>query len=168
MKNIWPLILILALGLLGFQYQQNQAQEARFEKQLAKLSYRDQKSGGKAKDDPYLAGPVKNTIIKSAKDLQGCYLTLLKTKPTVTAGKLKLDWQINPEGGVFSAGVVSNELGDVKFGDCVVGKIKNLQFPIPPSGISKYVEHSLYFKDEAALAADEAARKAGPLVQLNK
>jgi len=145
--------------------RETQAQLALLRQQMAQPQ---PGSGDRKAEDPYLSGPVKNAILKAAPSLQQCYLDLLKTKPSVTSGKLHLDWQINKEGKVLEAGVVQNQLENKAFGDCVVQKIAGLHFPPPPFGQTKYVEHSLFFKDEAALKEAERERAQGPLVQLPK
>ncbi|MDX2470764.1 MAG: AgmX/PglI C-terminal domain-containing protein [SAR324 cluster bacterium] len=123
---------------------------------------------GNPKDDPYLNHQVKNTIVKKAKELQICYKDFLKTSPKNTSGTIKLDWQVQADGKVAVPGIIHNGLEDKNFGECVLAQITSLTFPPPPSGNTKYVEHSLHFNDEAALAADDKRKKEGPLVQLKK
>ncbi len=155
---------LLSLIAGGGLYQQNKDMQSQLN--LIQQARPQASSDTKKGEDPYLAGPVKNSIIKAAAQIQSCYLDLLKTKPKVTAGKLHLDWQIDSNGKVFGAGVIQNQLQNPRFGDCVVGKISAIHFPPPLFGRSKYVEHRLNFKDQAQLKADQAARKQGPLVQL--
>ena len=123
---------------------------------------------GEPEKDPYLTRQVKNTIMKRAKALQACYKSFLQISPKVTSGMVKLDWQVIADGKVTGAGVVRNDLQNESFGNCIVTEIESIKFPPPPSGRSKYIEHSLHFKDEAALEQDKKDRKAGPLVQLKK
>ncbi len=141
---------LLALGVAGMLYLENQG----IKQQLAQLQQQiiltQPGPGGRKAEDPYVTGPVKNSILKAAKSIQTCYLEYLKTKPSITAGRLKLDWQIDGQGKVFGAGVVQNELGNEALGNCVLGKIASITFPPPPAGLSKYIEHSLHFKEETA------------------
>ncbi|OGG99126.1 MAG: hypothetical protein A2600_04955 [Candidatus Lambdaproteobacteria bacterium RIFOXYD1_FULL_56_27] len=162
--------ILLGLVLVGaaWLYQQNRETQAQLALLRQQMAQPQPGSGDRKAEDPYLSGPVKNAILKAAPSLQQCYLDLLKTKPSVTSGKLHLDWQINKEGKVLEAGVVQNQLENKAFGDCVVQKIAGLHFPPPPFGQTKYVEHSLFFKDEAALKEAERERAQGPLVQLPK
>lgn len=168
--NLWIPWVLLGLVLVGavWLYQQNRETQAQLALVRQQLAQPQSGPGDRKAEDPYLAGPVKNAILKAAPSLQQCYLDLLKTKPKVTAGKLHLDWQIDQEGKVLEAGVVQNQLESPAFGDCVVQKLNGIHFPPPPFGQNKYVEHSLFFKDEAALKEDELARAQGPLVQLPK
>ncbi|MDT8446360.1 MAG: AgmX/PglI C-terminal domain-containing protein [bacterium] len=166
MNKLLLLLLGLALLTAGFLFWQNQQTQQALVQMQQQMQRSAMSPEGKKGEDPYLAGPVKNSITKAAGELQACYLDLLKTKPEITAGKVHLDWQIDGEGKVFGAGIVQNQLGDKAFGDCVVQKISVIRFPQPPFGQPKYVEHSLFFKDQAALKADAEARQQGPLVQL--
>ncbi len=165
----WALSLLsfLALGYLFYQNQDMQAQLIQMQQQRP-MRAQQPTAKGKDSEAPYLASQVKNSIIKSAKPIQACYLALLKTKPKITSGKLKLDWQIDSKGRVLGAGVIKNQLQNPEFAICVTQKIAAIRFPPPPYGQTKYVEHSLLFKDEGALELDRKARAQGPLVQVKK
>ena len=165
MKGNWVAILLL-LAVVGYLYQENQDTKQLLQ-QMQQRQPNQMQPQETAKDDPYLKSQVKNTIAKNAKAIQKCYLDLLKTKPKVTAGQLKLDWQIDAEGKVFGAGVIFNQLGNEAFGNCTLDHIKKIRFPVPPVA-PKYIEHSLYFKDEAQLEKERKDRAEGPLKMMKK
>ena len=107
-----------------------------------------EKKSGRPDEDPYIRGPVKNTIIKKYMDLQVCYKTFLEKKPKVTDGRVSIDWQIKPDGTVKSPELVSSQLDNPELQNCMIEKIKSWNFPEPPEGTNKYVEHTFNFKKE--------------------
>lgn len=73
--------------------------------------------------DPYIAGLVKNRILKGYPELHSCYKAFLETKPAQKSGKLRIDWQIATSGRVISPEVVTTDLGNKPFETCVTRKI---------------------------------------------
>lgn len=110
----------------------------------------------KPEDDPYIVNQVKNTIIKRSGTIQQCYNEFLERKPEKFEGRVKMDWKIEPDGGVSGAEKVTAEFGDEKFWNCMKSKISEWEFPDPPMGQQKYVAHKFFFKKN-----DEEAKKDG-------
>lgn len=106
--------------------------------------------------DPYEKEQVKNTLTKSAKEFQECYLEYLKTKPTKTSLQVKIDWQIQANGSASSAGVINSE--DESVGKCLVSKINEVNFPPPPEGRPYYVAHTFTFKTVEQLEKEQKER----------
>ena len=104
-----------------------------------------------AEVDPYIKGPVKNTILKSARDLQSCYLHLLEANPKAS-GNITLDWTIGVNGGAQKVQVVRSQITDASFQSCLTEKISAMSFPAPPKE-NYYIEHTLTFKDEKDVKA---------------
>lgn len=107
--------------------------------------------------DPYEKEQVKNTLTKSAKEFQECYLEYLKAKPSKTSLQVKIDWQIQANGTPNSAGVVNSE--DENVGKCLVSKIKDITFPPPPEGRPYYVAHTFTFKTVEQLEKEKKERE---------
>lgn len=106
--------------------------------------------------DPYEKEQVKNTLTKSAKEFQECYLDYLKAKPTKTNLQVKIDWQIQANGSASSAGVINSE--DESVGKCLVSKINEVNFPPPPEGRPYYVAHTFTFKTVEQLEKEQKER----------
>ena len=110
---------------------------------------RQQGGGSGGGQVSYLKGAVKNTIVKHAQSIQGCYLSLIESTPELPdSGKVMADWQINSGGKVFEAGVVSDEFSNKEFQACLREKIGEIIFPAPPSVRPVYVEHTFLFRKE--------------------
>ena len=74
---------------------------------------------------------------------------MIERSPEVpVSGKVLLDWQIDPSGTVFEAGVVRDEFSNSEFKDCLETNISRIVFPNPPSRNSVYVEHTFLFRKE--------------------
>ena len=72
---------------------------------------------------------------------------MIERSPEVpVSGKVLLDWQIDPSGTVFKAGVVRDEFSNAEFQDCLETNISRIVFPNPPSRNSVYVEHTFLFR----------------------
>jgi len=95
---------------------------------------------------PYHAREVRNTITKRQNMLQTCYLSFLKTKPEKTDGMLHLDWMIQSNGHVKNVEVISSELPNKSFSQCLTREIATWKFPPPPAGSPTYVDHEFRFK----------------------
>ena len=97
--------------------------------------------------DPYLAGPVKNTLRKETGAMQKLWLAYLQKANAKEEGVVELDWRITPDGNVSHAGVVSSDLADKELEEGLVRLIAQLNFP-PPGAAQKYVTHKFNFKKE--------------------
>ena len=139
--------LIVAMIYLGYELTETRKENQEIVQQL--LQVRQQGGGSGEGQEAYLKGAVKNTIVKHSQSIQGCYLSLIESTPDIPeSGKVLVDWQIDPRGKVFEAGVVRDEFSNMEFQSCLGKKISNIVFPAPPSGRSIYVEHTFVFRKE--------------------
>ncbi|AFM12206.1 AgmX/PglI C-terminal domain-containing protein [Turneriella parva] len=135
----------LAVAVAAFLFFENRRQNA----QIVELLQRAQTSGtaDKKQADPYLAGPVKNRVLKGYPEVQACYKTYLAANPAKQTGKLRVDWQISTSGRTIAPEIVLSDFAAQQFESCVVTKIAEWRFPEPP--VTKYVEHTFRFEDKA-------------------
>ena len=132
---------------LGYELTETRRENRELVQQL--LQVRQQVGGTEEVQKIYIKGSAKNTIVKHSQSIQGCYLSLIESTPDIPeTGKVLVDWQIDPEGKVFEAGVVRDEFSNMEFQSCLGKKISNIVFPAPPSGRSIYVEHTFLFRKE--------------------
>ena len=108
----------------------------------------DGKSGAKQKT-PYEMNQVRNTITKNTSKVKACYGQFLNTKPTSTDGKVLVDWQIQPDGRVRRAEIVSTELAQPVLERCLTDSIKTWVFPEPPSSHDVYTSFLFIFNNGA-------------------
>jgi hypothetical protein len=142
-------VLLAALAYFAYELTETRKENQELVQQL--LQVRQQVGGSGEGQEAYLKGAVKNTIVKHAKSIQGCFLSLIESTPELPqSGKVLVDWQIDSGGKVFEAGVISDEFSNKEFQSCLGTKISGIVFPAPPSGRSIYVDHSFIFKNEEA------------------
>ncbi len=140
-------VLLVALAYFGYELSETRKENRELLQQL--LQVRQQGGGSGEGQEAYLKGAVKNTIVKHAQSIQGCYLSLIESTPELPdSGKVMADWQIDPRGEVFEAGVVRDEFSNKEFQTCLKTNIGGIVFPAPPSGRSIYVEHTFLFRKE--------------------
>ena len=143
-----PLAWLLALGLgavvvwQGFQLQR--LEDALREQPRQRASQQSRDSGGR-ESDPYLQKQVKNTLTKRQSQFRDCYTSFLTTEPETKSGRVVLDWQIQPDGDVLRAEVVRSDFPEATLGECLRDEVAKLVFPPPPSGTTRYVEHTFRF-----------------------
>ena len=141
------LVILAALIYLADELKETRRQNQELVQQL--LQVRQQVGGSGEGQEAYLKGAVKNTIVKHAKSIQSCFLSLIESSPDILeSGKVLVDWQIDSKGKVFEAGVVRDEFSNKKFQTCLKTNIGGIVFPAPPSGRSIYVEHAFLFRKE--------------------
>ena len=141
------MIILLAVVYLGYELTETRKENRALVEQL--LQVRQQGGGSGEGQEAYLKGAVKNTIVKHAGSIQKCFLSMIERSPEVpVSGKVLLDWQIDPSGTVFEAGVVRDEFSNAEFQDCLETNISRIVFPNPPSRNSVYVEHTFVFRKE--------------------
>jgi len=139
-------LIILAALYVGYELTETRRENRALVEQL--LQARRQ-GGSEQGQESYLKGAVKNTIVKNAESIQGCYLSLIESTPDIPeSGRVLVDWQIDSKGKVFDAGVVRDEFSNKEFQTCLGTKIGEIIFPIPPSRNTVYVEHTFLFKNE--------------------
>lgn len=94
---------------------------------------------GKVQDQaPDVDGTLDPSIVakevrKRLGAVRTCYERALKRNPQL-AGKIQICFTIGPTGGVTSANVDSDTMGDSEVGDCIVDNIKRWRFPAPEGG----------------------------------
>ena len=141
------MFLLAALIYLGYELSETRKVNQELVQQL--LQSRQQGGGSGEGHEAYLKGAVKNTIVKHAKSIQSCFLSLIESSPDIPeSGKVLVDWQIDPGGKVFEAGVIRDDFSNKEFQTCLGTKIGGIVFPAPPSGRSIYVEHTFLFRKE--------------------
>ena len=141
------LVLLAALVYLGYELTETRRQNRELIQQI--LQVRQQVGESREGQEAYLNGAVKNTIVKHAKSIQGCYLSLIEyTLELPESGKVLVDWQIDSGGKVFDAGVIRDEFSSKEFKACLREKIGEIIFPAPPSVRPVYVEHTFLFRKE--------------------
>ncbi|SVC58977.1 uncharacterized protein METZ01_LOCUS311831, partial [marine metagenome] len=141
------MFLLAALVYLGYELTETRRENRELVQQL--LQVRQQVGGSGEGQEAYLKGAVKNTIVKHAKSIQSCFLSLIESTPELPErGKVLVDWQIDPVGKVFEAGVIRDEFSNKEFQTCLKTNIGGIVFPAPPSGRSIYVEHTFLFRKE--------------------
>ena len=155
MNSKWFLLLTVLLSLFllaAMIYLSYELNETRRENQvLVQQILQVRQQGGKSGEgqESYLKGAVKNTIVKHAQSIQSCFLKLIESNPDIPeSGRVLVDWQIDPGGKVFEAGVIRDEFSNKEFQTCVGSEIGDIVFPATPSGRSVYVEHTFVFRKE--------------------
>ena len=106
--------LMAALVYLGYELSETRKENQDLVQQL--LQVRQQDGGSGEGQEAYIKGAVKNTIIKHAKSIQSCFLKLIESNPDIPeSGKVLVDWQIDPVGKVFEAGVIRDEFSNKEY-----------------------------------------------------
>jgi TonB family protein len=106
------------------------------------------KSGPGNTADPYVSGPVKNTLRKNAAAMQQLWLDYLKQPQAKDSGYVEIDWRIDSEGRVSKVGLIHSEFADKSLDEGLVRIIQQLDFP-PPGEAQRYVAHKFVFKKDA-------------------
>ena len=141
------LFLLAAMIYLGYELNETRRENQVLVQQI--LQIRQQGGGSGEGQEAYLKGAVKNTIVKHAKSIQSCFLSLIESSPDILeSGKVLVDWQIDSKGKVFEVGVVRDEFSNKEFHACLREKIREIIFPAPPSVRSVYIEHTFLFRKE--------------------
>jgi len=157
-------VLILAVLIGGvLLYQQNQNLNTQLITMQARMSAMMQQSrsggDGKKQEDPYIAGAVKNTILKHYSDVGAIYKHYLAGKPQKKDGKIKVDWQITVDGRVLEAGLIFSELdAGSSMEKELLRDIASWHFPPPPSGMNRYVAHTFQLRSKP-LSKEEMERQ---------
>ncbi len=113
-------------------------------------------SGG-GKEDPYISGAVKNTILRHYTEIGSIYKRYLSLHPRRKSGKVRVDWQIAPDGRVIDPGIVISELdAGSRLETGLLAAIAAWHFPPPPSGMRRYVAHTFVFRDHPMTDAEKA------------
>lgn len=86
-------------------------------------------TSGPKKELPPEKEDVRSIIMSHVGDVSDCYVTALKKNPKL-AGKLVLQWEVNPIGDPKNIQVI--QAVDPKMDKCIVGKLQSWAFPPPP------------------------------------
>ena len=145
MKKDKTIIVVSLFGLIiiGFLFYNQYV--IRKENLALREMLSSQGSNDPKKNDPYIANPVKNQIIKGSKELKTCYKAYLAKNPKIREGSIKIDWQIDTDGDVVNPEVIFSQLADKTFEKCLIENIKQWKFPEPI--VKKYVSHLFRFND---------------------
>lgn len=84
----------------------------------------------KPKELPPEKEDVRSIIISHVGDVSDCYIAALKKNPNL-AGKLVLEWEVNPIGDPKNVQVIQSL--DAKMDKCIVKKLETWAFPLPPN-----------------------------------
>ena len=139
---------LLALGLgavVIWQGLQLQRLEEALREQPRQRASQPSRDSGRREADPYLQKQVKNTLTKRQSQFRECYTSFLTTEPETKSGRVVLDWQVQPDGSVLRPEVVRSELPQATLGECLRDEVARMTFPPPPSGATRYVEHTFRF-----------------------
>ena len=140
------LIILLAALYLGYELTETRKKNQVLIQQLLKS---ENNVGTGERQESFLKGAVKNTIVKNAQSIQSCFLKLIESTPDIPeSGRVLVDWQIDSEGKVFEVGVIRDEFSNKEFQACLREKIREIIFPAPPSVRSVYIEHTFLFRKE--------------------
>jgi len=137
------LLTLLGSLVVGYLIYQNRS----LQNQIHVLSERSAPTkDGRPAVDPFIAGPVKNRILKGYGELSHCYKEYLATNPVKKSGNVRIDWQITTSGKPVSPEVVITDFANKPFEACITQKIAAWSFPEPV--VKKYVEHTFKFDEK--------------------
>ena len=134
--------LVALVASLGYYFGQKQAPS-----HALPQSAQSGVPGHKAAD-PYLAGPLKNTLRKNASALQQPWLQYLNEASAKPEGRIELDWHVDAEGKPSRVSVISSDFQNSQFESGLMRVIEQMSFP-PAGQAQRYVSHTFVFKREA-------------------
>lgn len=98
--------------------------------------------------DPYIAGPLKNTLRKNALALQQPWLDYLKLAAAKPDGRIELDWNLDAQGKPSRVSLIRSDFQNSQFETALMRAIEHMEFP-PTGQEQRYVSHTFAFKKEA-------------------
>ncbi len=102
-------------------------------------------SGGGAAEEGLTRDEVARVIHSHMNEIRYCYETGILRNPTLS-GKLLVDFKINGSGRVPAAGITEASLQDEGVRRCLLGKLREWQFPLPRGGVQVAVSYPFIFK----------------------
>ena len=96
-------------------------------------------------DEGLTKDEVAKVIHSHLSEIRYCYESAILKDPTL-AGKVMIDFKINPTGIVPNAGVSEATLTDHQVSNCLLGKLKTWKFPQPRGGVYVAVSYPFVFK----------------------
>lgn len=140
---VMAVVLVLALvGAAGYYLGQSRAAPA------APPSNAYRGGPGQKGVDPYVAGPLKNTLRKNALTLQQPWLQYLKEPSPKSEGSIELDWTLDEQGKPSRVNVIRSDFANPTYEAGIVQAVAKMEFP-PPGVAQRYVSHTFVFKKEA-------------------
>jgi hypothetical protein len=88
---------------------------------------------------------VAKVIHSHMNEIRYCYESAILKDPTL-AGKVLIDFKINANGVVPSAGIAENSIADAQVGNCLSSKLRTWKFPQPRGGVVVAVSYPFIFK----------------------
>lgn len=88
---------------------------------------------------------VARVIHSHMSEIRYCYESAILRDPTI-AGKVLIDFKINANGIVPSAGIAEDSINDKHVGTCLAAKLKTWKFPQPRGGVVVAVSYPFIFK----------------------
>ncbi len=89
---------------------------------------------------------IRRMIQSNRNSIRNCYEQALQRHPDLY-GKIVLEWDITEDGMVRRAAVHLSSLGDAKVGQCLVSRIRAIQFPRLPAGMEGRVRFPFVFSN---------------------
>jgi len=149
-------------------YRQNRQLNGRLAAMQVRMNEMTQQrpSGNSGRrEDPYIAGAVKNTILKHYAAIGAIYKQYLAGHPKKADGSIKMDWQIAPDGHVIEPGMIFSELdAHAPQEQAMLREMAGWRFPPPPAGMQRYVAHTFRFR-EHPMSEEEKTRARQSIVQ---
>jgi len=105
-------------------------------------------NGLASSQDAYKNQAVKNTIRKHVSELQKPWLDYLSNSPSITQGAIEIDWEIDAQGNIDSAGIIHSEFAEKAFERNLLTAVQKIKFPHPPLEQRVYVTHKFRFEKE--------------------
>lgn len=90
---------------------------------------------------------IRRLIQQNKNSIRSCYERSLQRKPDLY-GKVVIEWDIEEKGRVGRAVVKSNTMGDEEVAQCILGRIKSIQFPDPPPDTTGRVTFPFVFSSQ--------------------
>ena len=76
---------------------------------------------------------IEKALAKFASKFQFCYEKSLMSDSTL-GGNVRLQWNIDPGGGVSAAKVVQSQMNNTELHNCILGVLRQVPFPSPKGG----------------------------------
>jgi hypothetical protein len=82
---------------------------------------------------------IRRVVMAHQGALRACYDSELARNPNLKGG-VTMTWNIDPSGGVASAGVAGSTIGNERVSGCVLRQVKSWHFPVSesPTNVAAY------------------------------
>lgn len=102
-------------------------------------------TGASEVDEGLTRDQVGRVIHAHFNEIRYCYESATLRSPDVS-GRVTMKFSINAPGDVLTAGIGSSTVGDRRFHDCIVSRLKGWKFPKPRGGIVVAVAYPIMLK----------------------